>query len=315
MVYIHIVTLAIGLFFLVKGADLIAKYAHKFADATGITDLAIGMTLVSITTSLPELAITLASLSTNPKIAAGTVIGSNISNISLILGLAVILKSIRTEKEYLKNNYFLILLTFIVVIMSFDGFNYIDGIILIILSVFYFKFFMKFREEGILNLRDRIISFIYRRETIKNLLIVVIGGAALALGSGVTITSSQLIATEFNIAEFYVALFIISVGTSLPELAASIVAAYRGLGGIAIGNIIGSCIFNISFILGVTGIFQTIIVPLSELNVAIFLLLPIILVIFLRTGHNLSRKEGTVLFLIYLLFIVLNLFSLTNGII
>ena len=303
-----------GLILLLKGADWITKYASRLAVMWGLSQFEIGLTIVAIATSLPELTISMISgltsfidpASNAINIATGTIIGSNIANIGLVLGFGAVLRPIITTRTYMKEEYFMGLLTILFATVIFMGFGVTGGLIIIAAFLFYLGFLLG-RRESLKSMENARVIFgkIVQREALSSLVFALIGGVILVIGSMLIISSVLEISVAFGVSEFMISIILIAIGTSLPELSASAVAAVKNLRGIAIGNIIGSNIFNI-LILAVTSLMTHIIItPQVIFNVYILLIFTFLLLIFSKSRLSISKKEGAILFGIYIIFIAL----------
>jgi cation:H+ antiporter len=309
----EVLLLIVGLVFLLKGADWVTKYASKLAVEWGISEFSVGMTLVAATTSLPEITVAaLAGITTlvDPatsavNIASGTVIGSNIANIGLILGLVVIFRTMVSSRQYMNQQVFMMLLTGALALVLLLGMNYIGGLALIGIIAAYVVYLAKRRKPlapaaGIRGFVRRMVT----RRTLWDLFLCFVGGAIIVIGATLLIDSVVRISEMLAISKFMISLVVVALGTSLPELSASLVAALRGMRAISIGNIIGSNIFNI-LALALASLAAT--VPLREqmvyLDLPILLVITFMLTIFMYTRENLTKYEGGILLLVYAVFI------------
>ena len=316
MPIIPILIFIAGLFCLIKGADWIAKYATRLATMWGISEFSIGVTLVAMATSLPEFSVSLLSAITqllDPTthaidIASGTIIGSNIANIALILGFAALLRPITTTEQHHRESYFMAFITFLLAAILLVGMDLIGGLIIIAAFLFFFGFIMGRQHTH--NPMTHIRIFIGKmktRDSIIALVLACVGGIVVVLGSVLVINSVLELSFMFGIPEFLIAMLVIAIGTSLPELAASVVAALRGFKSLAVGNVIGSNIFNI-FALALTALITTIdTTSIVIFNSYIMILFTLLFLIFARTRSEISKKEGVVLFLGYIVFISLQI--------
>ncbi|MBL7205977.1 MAG: calcium/sodium antiporter [Candidatus Aenigmarchaeota archaeon] len=300
-----------GLVLLVKGADYITEYASKIAKKCGISEFMIGITFVAFTTSIPEISVSIVSaasqvVSTNTPIdiASGTVIGSNIANIGLVLGLAVLSRSMLMKKTYIDEGYFMLLLSGIFAVLLFAGITWYSGVILLMV-MFIFLLYVKNSRGGISKTKN-FCKIISKKETVRDISISVFGAGMIVVGSILLVNSVLDISAILGIPEFMIAIIAVAVGTSLPEIATSVVAAFKKMHGISLGNIIGSNIFNI---FGIA--LASFLVPISIshkaflISMPIFILLPVILIFFMRTKRKITKKEGVILLVIYAVFVAL----------
>jgi len=301
-----------GFYFLIKGADWLVDGASSIAKKFNVSNLAIGLTIVAFGTSAPELIVNIFSaLRGSSDLAISNVVGSNISNILLILGIAAAIfplsvKSSTVFKEIPLNMLAVILLWFLVNDRLVDhgatsALTRIDGVVLIAFFIIFLYY-----TFGLAKL-DGKSEDIKEYKTWMSLLMIIGGIIGLALGGKWIVDGAVTIAQRFGLSEYLIGLTIVSVGTSLPELATSAVAAFRHRADIAIGNIIGSNIFNIFFVLGVTSLIK----PLyfSEvLNADIYIMAVItsILFMFMFLGQKnvLQRWQGISMVGIYAIYIV-----------
>ena len=266
---LQIFLMIIGFLLLIKGADLLVQGGSNIAKRFHIPEIVIGLTIVSIGTSMPELMVSLTSaLQGHSDISIGNVVGSNIANLLLILGTCAIIKNLKFKKETkLIENPIAIILTIILFILANNAFggqaNTItgaEGIILLILCIGFIIYNIIMAKKGeefdgistelvIIN-----IEINSTRYLVKSILFVIIGIVFLKFGGDFVVNSASELARMFGMSEKLISLTIISVATSLPELVTSIVATKKGEIDLAIGNVIGSCIFNIILIIGVSAL-------------------------------------------------------------
>ncbi len=244
-----------GFVMLIKGADIFVDGASKIAAKFNIPQMVIGLTIVAFGTSLPEAAVSIkGALSGNAGISVGNVIGSNIMNILLILGVTSCIAALPIKK-----NTFRIEIPFVIAIsvlllllgMMGDVLSRIDGIIFVII----FALFMIYLAKSAKNGESDDETTVSEKDTmLKLILFVVIGAVCIVLGSNVTVDAASYVAAEFGMTTRLIGLTIVAFGTSLPELVTSATAAKRGKTDIAIGNIVGSNIFNILFVVGISSV-------------------------------------------------------------
>ncbi|MGN1135931.1 MAG: calcium/sodium antiporter [Oscillospiraceae bacterium] len=259
------ILLVIGFAALIKGADFFVDGAAGVADKFGIPQIIIGLTIVALGTSAPEAAVSITSaLKGSASLAVGNVLGSNIMNVLLILGLTAVIKPIKMQVSTYKYELpFVMFVTVLLAVLAIIGgsINFVDGIILCVFLVLFFVYLFKsaksgktdlveMPEEGDANAKPKPIWLL--------ILLILLGGAMIVIGSNLTVDSASFIAAKFGMSERLIGLTIVAFGTSLPELVTSAVAAKKGNSDIAIGNIVGSNIFNILFILGITALITNI---------------------------------------------------------
>jgi cation:H+ antiporter len=317
-----IVLFILGFIFLIKGADLLVDGASAIAKKHGISNLVIGLTIVAFGTSTPELIISsMASFKGSAGVALGNVIGSNIVNTLLILGVAAIINDLLVKRNTVNKEIPLSLLAviavgFMVNDVLIDGVSpssltRIDGLILILFfGIFiYYTFGISKDDPSILDTFKRSKEKI--SGTPKSVFFIMVGLLGLYFGGQWIVNGAIVFAKAFKLSEALIGLTIVSIGTSLPELAASGMAAYRGKTDIAVGNVIGSNIFNMFWVLGVSAIIKPIPYVMG-LNVDFVVLFGVTILLFflIYVGKRniIARLEGGVLlvfYVCYLLFVVM----------
>lgn len=254
MLFIELLLLAVGFFLLVKGADAFVEGASGIADKFGIPQLVIGLTIVAMGTSAPEAAVSItAALKGNADITVGNIVGSNILNIWIILGIASVITTIAVAKTTIK--YEIPIMLAITVLLLVCGYNdgiitLVEGIIMLVCFVGYLGYMFVMCKKGEMQADEIEVS----GPVWKLLLKGVVGLALIIWGSDITVDAATNLATIFGMSERFIGLTVVALGTSLPELFTSVVAARKGKADIAIGNIVGSNIFNILFVVGVSAV-------------------------------------------------------------
>ncbi len=296
--------LLIGFFLLIKGADVFVEGSASVAGLLKIPSLLIGLTVVSMGTSAPEAAVSItAALDNSEAIAVSNVIGSNIFNILIVAGACALIKPVVVNSSIIKRDLpFCIGATLAVLILSLNkAFSRIDGIIMLLLFIVYMVMMV---VSGIRSKKDsdeeyKIMS------PVKSVIYIVIGIAAVILGGNLVVDNSVLIAQSFGVSETIIGLTIISVGTSLPELVTSIVATRKGQTDIALGNAIGSCIFNVVFILGASSAIKPIAFELNSVfDIAVSLAVLILALAFTVKDKKLNRFQGAIFLFAYIAYLV-----------
>lgn len=307
---IFIIIFGIGL--LIFGANLLVKGANKIAQKLKIPDIIIGLTIVAIGTSLPELIVTIISATRDlTDLIIGNILGSNICNLLLILGIIAIIKPIEIDQETRKFHIpVLIISTILVFIMGLGIFVgdklkiiRVDGIILFSLGIAYFIYTI---YEGLKNNNiNEIKDEKSKSNLIYSIINILLGSMMLKYGGDFVVNASTAIAKELNVSEKIIGLTIIGIGTSLPELVTSIIAIVKNNEELAVGNIIGSSIMNLLLILGVGAIISTLDFGYS-FNQTIFLLIASAILIWLYSiaeeNKKLNRHNGIVLVVIFILY-------------
>lgn len=304
------ILLIIGFILLIKGADYFVEGSSNLAKALKIPTLIIGLTVVAFGTSAPEAVVSIvASTKGSNEIALSNIIGSNIFNLLAVLGISAIVKGLKANRQIITKDFlFSILATFILIALMFDKFlsgdklNIItrgEGLVLLSILVLYVYSLIltASKEKKLIKEKHKL--------TPKDILMLVLGILAVILGGELVVKSSQQIALNLGISETLVGLTIVSIGTSLPELVTSIIAAKKGETDIALGNVIGSNIFNILFVLGISSTLSPILVNSQSLiDVLILLGITIICYIFTIYNQRIGRTKGIIMALTYLIFMI-----------
>lgn len=250
-ILLQIVLLIIGFVMLVKGADWFVDGASGIATKFKIPQIVIGLTIVAMGTSAPEAAVSItAALKGNADITVGNIVGSNILNILIILGLSAVITPLAVAKSTIKVDIpFMIVMSLLFLVMGYDGtIALLEGIILLVIFVSYLSYLFVLAKKD----KDASEEHIKEMSVAKALTWTVVGLFLIIYGSNVTIDAASSIARTLGLSERFIGLTIVALGTSLPELFTSVMAARKGNADIAIGNIVGSNIFNILFVLGIS---------------------------------------------------------------
>lgn len=306
----------VGLFLVVKGADILVEGASSMAKRLGVSALVIGLTIVSFGTSAPELIVNiLASLHGSTDLAIGNILGSNIANILLILGLSAVIYPIKVSKGTIWKEIPLALLAVIVMgIMAndalvdhraFSELARVDGFIFIAFLIIFLYYVFGIRKNGEEG------PEVPKHTTLKASLMIVFGLVGLTLGGNWIVESATVIATSWGISQGVIGLTVVAIGTSLPELATSVVAAYKRHPDIAVGNIVGSNIFNIFWILGASAIINPLPFDPTFLRDVFWLIsATLLLFIFMFIGekHTLDRTQGLGFVALYVVYMYILFF-------
>ena len=293
---VQLLLLAFGFVLLVKGADWFVEGASGVADKFGIPQLVIGLTIVAMGTSAPEAAVSItAALKGNAGISIGNVVGSNIMNVFVILGVTAAIVAIAIQDSTVKYEIpYLIFISVAFLITGYTGgsISQLEGVILWALFILYLAYLFRLAKKGSDEEDEE------NRSPIFLLLSGIVGAVIIVWGSNITVDSATAIAKMIGLSESFIGLTIVALGTSLPELVTSIVAAKKGESEMAIGNVIGSNLFNLLFILGMTSAIMP--VAASLLVDSIFLLaVTAMMFVFSATGSRLQKYEGVVALLCY----------------
>ena len=310
-----IIFLAAGFFFLVKGADIFVDGSSGSAKQFHVPSIIIGLTIVAMGTSLPEAAVSVtASLANQNTLAVSNVVGSNIFNLMVVIGMCAVLTPVAVQRETLKRDFpFSVFCAILLLILGWMGpmqLGHGDGVIFLVLFAIFIgcmiRSALKANKEGKTAEGDSSeIDEMKIMSLPKSLLFIVMGAAGIILGGDVVVNSATNIATRLGMSETLVGLTIVSIGTSLPELVTSVVAARKHEVDMALGNAIGSNIFNILMVLGIAGAIS----PMAFLteniiDIVILLVFSLIVWFFAWTKQKLNRGEGAIMLALYAAFMV-----------
>ncbi len=302
-VLIHLLLLVLGFVMLVKGADWFVEGASKVAEKFGIPQLVIGLTIVAMGTSLPEAAVsTSAALKGSAEITIGNVVGSNIMNVLLILGITSVISPLAVQLSTVKYEIpmvigFSILLG---VLGLLDGtVGRIDGLILLVGMVCYLLYLLRMAKKGQAVTEES--GKPGKDESLfKLILLILIGGVMIVLGSDITVDAATELARIFGMSERLIGLTIVAFGTSLPELVTSATAAMKGKADIAVGNIVGSNIFNILFVVGIAAVITPVVyAPNFMIDTIVCIGTAVLLWLCVLRKQKLARHSGVILLLCY----------------
>ena len=310
----------LGLFFLIKGGDWLMRSAVSLSLNLNISKIVIGMTVVSFATSAPELFVSLqAVLDGSNDIAFGNVIGSNIANITLVLGVTALIFRVKISEQTITLNYPILLLSSLVfggVLYFFGGVPQSIGFLFIfLLLVFVWMLIRKSRKDNLKAATDenKLLEESSDDSLIKSLGFLIAGIILLKFGADYLVDGTIAIAKKFEISERVIAVTVVAIGTSIPELATSIVAALKKEHNLAIGNLIGSNIFNILAVLGVVASVKEI--TLADTAIFLFdyvwmIIITFVLGLFIYafSKRQISRTEGVFLLLIYISYLYLSIY-------
>ena len=300
-----------GLIVLIIGGNLLLKAAVSISLKFGIPKLLIGMTVVSLATSAPELIVSIKSaLKGSPDLAISNVLGSNIANLGLVLAVTILFSPINISKSVYKKEWPIMMfsaLYFLVVVL--DGIiTKIEGGILVCFLIMTISALIKFRDKSEIELEIENEDSI-----VKSLITLIFGGVFLFYGSEWFIDGAISLANSFGISERIIGITVVSVGTSIPELVTSLVAVFNKEKSISLGNLLGSNIFNVFAVLGLTSL----VTPLSvvdnniisfDIYIMLFFAALVLPLIFFPKKYVLGRKEGLIILVFYSLYVV-NLFQ------
>lgn len=297
---------ALGLALLVAGGEGFVRGAVAIARRLGLSPLLIGLTLVGFGTSLPELVTSVqAALDGAPGIAVGNVVGSNTANILLILGLTALIYPVVVDKAVLRRDGMVLAASALagLAIVLYGTLGRMQGALLVLMLIAYviFSYLVDRKSQVSASMAEEVEATGGHQSVALSALYVVAGLALTLFGAQLVVAGAIEIATLLGISETIIGLTVVAVGTSLPELITSVVAAVRRHTDLALGNIIGSNIFNVLFILGVTALVQPIPVPqeIARLDIWVMLAATALLILFAYSGRQIVRWEGIALLVAY----------------
>lgn len=304
------ILLILGFVLLVKGADFFVEGSSSVAKLLRIPTIIIGLTIVAFGTSAPELAVSIsASLSGSNDIAVGNVIGSNIFNLMMVLGLCSLLAPMPMDKKILNGDYLYAILAAVVMLLLF-GFDHdlsrLDGIILLIMFAYFMgktvRSALKDRAAGTDDDDEEEIKVL---SPLLSVVYIIGGMAAIVIGGNLVVDNASLIAASFGLSETLIGLTVVAFGTSLPELVTSMVASKKGENGLALGNVIGSNLFNILFVLATSTTISPMKVDVLSTFDAIFLIAVSALIwLMAKKDYQIGRMRGVIMVALYLAYTV-----------
>jgi len=304
----------VGFILLVIGGEFLVRSAVGLSFKLNLSKLIIGMTVVSFATSAPELLVSLqAALNGSPDLALGNVIGSNIANIALVLGITAIIAPLTVDKNFYKMNWpamMVFSILFYYFLWNDAVLSRVEGVILFVLLIAFIYLMIAKAKKGASDVIDDVDDALMETSYPMIFLWLVIGGGALYFGSELLVKGAKDIAQNLGISDGVIGATVVAIGTSVPELAASVIAALKGEKAISLGNLIGSNIFNIGSVIGLTAIITPIHATESNIMVNMYWMLAIAVVliplVFLPKKYELSRLKGLGLLLGYIAFIYLS---------
>lgn len=321
-----IILLVVGFFLLIKGADYFVEGSSAIAKRLKVPSIVVGLTIVAIGTSLPEMAVsTVASINNSNAMALSNVVGSNIFNLLMVLGISSLFHRVNVKKSVIRRETpFLIGITALTFFLAGDAlwfgnvlgkvniFNFenndlevgaigrLDGALLLVLFAWFIIWTVKYalsHRDGIEEENENVIS------VAKSLIFIVFGIIAIVIGGELVVDSAQFIALKMGMSETLVGLTIVALGTSLPELVTSTVAAKKGETDIAVGNVIGSNISNLLLVLGASSAISAVTVSvMSLIDLLVSLVFTIILFVMVKRNKGIGRKSGVILVSLYVLY-------------
>jgi cation:H+ antiporter len=312
---IEYIMLIIGLFLLVKGADYLIDGSSSLAHKYGVSSLFIGLTVLAFGTSLPELVVNIiAAFKNSGEIAFGNIIGSNMSNILLGLGISSLIITLKISKSTIKKEIpFSIIAVLLLIIFSevfllfghgIDRLSKFEGLILISGFVYFMYYVVKMAKSD-MKVAENFKADVKKNSNLKIWIMIIGGLVALYLGGQWTVNNAIIVAKNFGMSEFFISATIIAIGTSLPEIITCIMAALKKDLDMVAGNIIGSNIFNILWILGITALITPVAIPTKLiLDLVILLFVSLLLFFFVYRSKQINKTHGIIFILLYILYIV-----------
>lgn len=304
-----ILLISLGFILLIKGADFLVEGSSNIAKKFHIPEIIIGLTIVSIGTSMPELFVSVTSaIEGYSDMAIGNVVGSNVCNLLLILGLSTIIKPVKFQKETRLIEIpicLVITIIFMILCNTNTGISKVEAMILIVLFIMFIAYtiVMGIKGESFNKNEKQIENNI---SVLKNIVWIILGVIGLKIGGDLTVDNAIIVAKYFNISEQIISLTILAIGTSLPELVTSVTAAFKGNSDIAIGNIIGSNIFNMLLIIGVASFINPILYNTAyNIEMIILILGTILLSLFpiIPPKNEMSRGNGIIYLVSYVIYL------------
>lgn len=299
---LQIVFLALGFFLLVKGADWFVDGASGLARKLGIPQLVIGLTIVAMGTSLPEAAVSIsAALRGNAEITIGNIVGSNILNILIILGVTALIATLKVADSTVRYEIpFMIVVTLVLLWLGYTGgqVTWLEGVILWVLFLLYLRYLYMMAKKGKEEEREA-----EQLSTAKIIGLILAGVVMIVAGSNFAVEGASNLAKALGISQRFIGLTIVAFGTSLPELVTSVSAARKHNADIAIGNIVGSNIFNILFIVGTTALITPVTFASGfVVDTLIAAAVGILLFVCVARTKELRKKAGIVMLIAYILY-------------
>jgi cation:H+ antiporter len=311
---LNLILLVLGFAILIKGADVLVDGSASLAKKFGLSSLMIGLTVIAFGTSAPELIVNIfSSIAGSSDIGMGNIIGSNISNILLILGVAAIITSLEVDDSIIKKQIpfsilsalalFFLINSSLINNVGQNGLYRSGGLILILFFGIFLYYTFSLAKGGKIESPEKI----KKMTNSKSIFLIILGIVGLFIGGKLIVDNASAIASAAGLSEAFIGLTIVALGTSLPELAASIVAARKNQIQMAVGNVIGSNIFNLLWVLGISALIKPIAFnPALNLDIIFLIFVSLMLFIFIYTGKKLhfTKKEGYILVSLYIIYII-----------
>lgn len=310
---VAVITLVVGFIFLIKGADLFVDGSASVAKRLRVPSIIIGMTVVAMGTSLPECSVSVtASLTNNNSLAVSNAVGSNIFNLMVVCGICTLFTPLAVQKETLKRDLpFSIVVAGLLLVLGYFGMTLgrLDGLILLVVFAVFLvvmvRSALKARREGTEQENADSGDEAAILPVWKCIVFIVVGMIGIALGGDAVVDGASVVAAKFGLSQTLIGLTIVALGTSLPELVTSIVAARKNEVDMALGNVIGSNIFNILFVLGIAAALSPIqFIQENIIDIVLLIFMSIEVWFFAQSKKKLTRGEGIVMLLVYVVYMV-----------
>ena len=299
----NLLFLLVGFIFLIKGADLFVEGSSSIAKKFKIPSMIIGLTIVAMGTSAPEASVSVtSSLIGQNDMSVANVVGSNFFNILVVLGVSTLFSKLPVKESTIKDDVpFLIFISIVTLIFGIDfNITRLEGVIFLGLFIWFILSLIKQAKQNKEN-EDNVNEL----PMSKTLFYIVLGLAGIVLGGDITVDSASAIATQFGLSENLIGLTIVAVGTSLPEFVTSVIATRKGETEIAIGNVVGSNIFNILFVLGIAAVLSPMTISVEAgIDIIFMIFITILLFINMKQEKFILKKHGIFYILLYLAYMV-----------
>lgn len=303
IIFLNLLLLAVGFVLLAKGSDFFVDGAASIARKLKIPQLVIGLTIVAMGTSAPEAAVSIsAAFQGSAEITIGNIVGSNILNILIILGLSAVIIPLKVAKSSVKFDIpVLLVATAVLILCGLDGaITWYEGVLFLVLFIAYLLYLflnVKSEETEESNIKDMPL--------VKSIIFAVLGLSAIILGSNISVDAASVLAKELGMSERFIGLTIVALGTSLPELFTSVSAARKGNDDIAVGNILGSNIFNILFIVGLSSIMTAVPFDASFLiDSGVSLVAALLIIVCCIKDNKVKRWAGILMLSSYVIYFI-----------
>ncbi len=307
--YMNFLYIILGFTLLIFGGNWLLKSAVSISLRLQIPKIVIGMTVVSFATSAPELIVSIQSaIDGHPDLALGNVIGSNIANLGFVLGITLLIAKIDVQRSFYTTNWPVMMIASLMLFYFLYNdaiISFVEGIVLFSFLLIFLVYLLRFQKQAVVDEMPEDDELL---PNYKTALFLIIGGFGLWAGSELLINGATLLATDFGVSERLIGITVVSVGTSIPELAASVIAVIKKEKAISLGNLIGSNVFNILAVLGLTSMITPVKVKdLTLLNNDVYWMLgisfSILIWVFMPTKMRLERKSGVILLVLYIAFL------------